>query len=173
MKWEKEDIVEYLIQDYCTHFKNYHHFQENDNEVDANWESAVCDYIFDLLQKITDGSPTDVADMIDNVLEGVIVFDPQDNPDLLKKYIGQSFYAAEDIYYSAYRDLYNSFDEVDINYLMDEVLEMNVHDDTVYIPKGTKMTYRGDDANGWPVFDIHGFDFDFAGDAFKLKPCTD
>ena len=178
MKWEKEDIVEYLINDYCTHFNKYHHFQDNDDEVDANWESAVCDYIFDLLQKITEGSPTDVADMIDNVLEGVFEFDPQSDPALLKPYVGRSFYAAQDIYYCSYSDLLSTYDEDDATFLLQEVFGVDQfeNEDRVYIPKGTKMTLIStgqNDASGWPVFEIHGFEFDFAGDAFKLKPCKE
>lgn len=170
MKWEEEDIVEYLINDYCLHFNKYHQYLSNDNEVDSSYESAQLDYIFDLLQTITGGSPTDVADKIDERLEGVFEFDPQADPELLKPYIGKSFYAAQDISYFSVNDLYGTYDEDDINILLEEVLDVDPYNDIVSIVKGTKMTYIGNDDNGWPVFDIHGFEFDFAGEPFKLKP---
>lgn len=170
MKWEKEDIVEYLINSYCLHYNKYHDYQKNDNQVDADYESAQLDYIFDLIKTITGGSPTDVADMIDEKLEGIILFDPQDNPELLKKYIGQSFFAAQDIVYCSINDLNGMYDEEDLNILAEEVLDINSYTDEVSIVKGTKMTYIANNDNGWPIFEIHGFEFDFAGDAFKLKP---
>lgn len=174
MKWEQEDIVEYLVDSYCLHWKKYHEYQRNDNDVDSSYESAQLDYIFDLLKTITGGSPTDVADMIDEQLEGIITFDPQDNPELLKPYLGKSFYAAQDIYYCSYSDLLSTYDEDDATFLLQEVFGVDQfeNEDRVYIPKGTKMTLIStgqNDASGWPVFEIHGFEFDFAGDAFKLK----
>ena len=173
MKWEKEDIVEYLVDSYCLHWEKYHKYQRNDNDVDSSYESAQLDYIFNLLQTITGGSPTDVADMIDEQLEGIITFDPQDNPELLKHYLGKSFYAAQDIYYCSIRDLEGLFDEEYIDILAEEVFDINSYTNEVSIVKGTKMTLisaGADSPSGWPTFEVHGFEFDFAGDPFKLKP---
>ena len=174
MKWEYEDIIESLQNDYVLHYKNRQHYLENDNEVDADWEGAVCDYIFDKLQEITGGTPTDVADVLQDMIDGVFVFNPQDHIELLKQYIGKSFYAAQDIYYCSYFDLLGSYDEEDVSIMLEEIFSVSHIDneDMVYIPKGTKMTLIsvGDPkASGWPTFEIHGEEFDFAGDPFKLK----
>ena len=40
MKWEEDDIIEFLQNDYVRHFKNKQDFEKNDNEVDANYEDA-------------------------------------------------------------------------------------------------------------------------------------
>lgn len=171
MKWEQEDIVEYLVNDYCRHFKNREKYLRNDNQVDADWEAAVTDYIFSLLKTITQGSDNDVVTMLDEKLEGVFVFDPQDNPKFYKVEVNKDYFAAQDIYYCSINDLEGTFDEEDIDILAEEVLDINPYLGEVYIPKGTRMTYLGSDptASGWPTFSIHGFEFDFAGDPFKLK----
>ena len=172
MKWEQEDIVEYLVNDYCRHFENREKYLKNDNQVDADWEAAVTDYIFSLLKTITQGSDNDVATMLDEKLEGVFVFDPQDNPKFYKVKVNKDYFAAQDIYYCSIEDLYGSFTEEEIDFLNeDEILDINSYSNEVYIPKGTRMTYLGSDptASGWPTFSIHGFEFDFAGDPFKLK----
>lgn len=169
-KWTYEDVVDLLKQDYCVHYKNRQKFLENDNEIDSDYEAAQCDYIIRTLSTITQKSLNEVGYELDEMLEGVFTFDPQDNPDLLREYKGQTFYAAQDIYYCDVKDLNGMFDEEDIDILDSEVLDINEYTGEVFIPKGTKMTCLGVDFNGWPVFDIHGFEFDFAGSAFKLKP---
>lgn len=169
MKWEQEDIVEYLINDYILHYKNYHHHQDNDNEVDATYESAKCDYIFDLLKTITGGTPTDVADMIDDKMEGCLLFNPLDNPYTYGLRVGTKVCVCQDILYSDYNSFCSMFDEDDLNFLLQEAVE--VAGDNVYIPKGTYMIFkgRGEDAGGWPVFELKGFDLDFGGDPIKIK----
>lgn len=169
MKWEQEDIVEYLINDYILHYRHYHHHQDNDNEVDANWETAVCDYIFDLLQKITGATPTDVADIIDDKMEGCFLFNPQDNPYTYGLQVGTKVCICQDILYSDYDSFCSTFDEDEVNYLLENVVE--VSGDNVYIPKGTHMIFKGVEpgGSGWPTFTIHDFEFDFAGDPIKIK----
>lgn len=162
MKWEEEDIIESLQNDYVLHYKNHQHYLSNDNQVDADWEGAVCDYIFDKLKEITGGSDTDVADKLDEKIEGIIEFDPNDIPPIT---VGSKWYAAQDICYCHKDDLY--FDiEGDEDWL-------EIGDDGfVYIDKGTLMVYKGiqPGAGGWPEFEVHGEDFEFAGDPFKIKP---
>ena len=162
MKWEEEDIIESLRNDYVLHYKNRQHYLANDNEFDANWEGAVCDYIFDKLKEITGGSDTDVADKLDEKIEGVIEFDPNDIPRIT---VGSKWYAAQDILYCPIDDLFFDLkgDE--------DWLEIDSKGD-VYIVKGTLMIYRGiqSGAADWPIFEIDGEEFDFAGDPFKIKP---
>lgn len=166
MKWEQEDIVEYLINNYVLHWKNYKHYQANDDEDDARYESAKLDYIFDLLHTITGGSPTDIADMIDPYLEeGMIEFNPQTSVNTLE--VGTKVCVMHDIPYADYDSFCSMFDDDDLDELLNEVID--VGSDMVYIPKGTYMTYKGCNINGWPTFEVHGFEFDFAGDPFKIK----
>ena len=165
MKWEFEDIVESLQNDYVIHYNNRQHYLENDNEVDADWEGAVCDYIFDKLREITGGAPTDVADALEDKIEGIFEFDPQQIPCLLT--VGKKYCLKSDILYSDYDSFAASYDGDDLDYLLNEVVE--VSGDDVYIPKGTHMIYKGRESNGWPTFEIHGEEFDFAGYPFKLK----
>ncbi len=162
MKWEEEDIIESLIDDYCKHQKNYEIYSQLDNEVDANWESAICDYIFTKLQAITDATPTELADRLQDRMDGVIEFDPECPP---KIEVGSKWYTAQDILYCDKDDLYFDIEE-DMHWL-----EVDSKGD-VYIVKGTLMVYMGvmDDAGGWPCFMIHNEEMDFAGDPFKIKP---
>lgn len=171
MKWEQEDIIEFLIDSYCSHYNHYHHFQRNDDEVDMAYESAICDYIFETLQTITGGTPGDVADMIDEVLEGIFLFDPQAKQTEWPILPNTVVYTAQDICYSDLDSFKASLDEEDFNWLAEEVFEIDYNNKLVWIPKGTKMTFKGVDntCSGWPTFEIHGEDFDFAGDPFKLK----
>lgn len=173
--WNQQEFVDYLINDYCLHHKKYHHYQDNDNEVDMNYESGILDYIFDLIKTITGGTPTSVADMIDDKLEGVFSFDPNMDPSYLKAYVGKSFFAAQDIGYCSYSDLLSTYDEDDSAEILSNVMSVEHRDNTdyCYIPKGTKMTLISEgqkDGSGWPIFEIHGYEFDFAGAPFKLKP---
>lgn len=172
-KWTVDEVIKYLKDDYCRHYRNREKFLVNDNEVDADYESAQCDYIINLLKTLTEKSLNDIAEDLDELLEGVFIFDPQERVELLRQYEGKSFYAAQDILYCFSNDLSGLFDEDDIDYLLKEVLSINEYTGEVYIPKGTKMTLisvGGDTPSGWPTFEIHGEEFDFAGDAFKLKP---
>lgn len=168
MKWEYEDIIESLQNDYVLHYKNRQHYLENDNEVDADWEGAVCDYIFDKLKEITGGTPTDVADRLQDLIDGVFEFDPQSEPPYPLT-IGKKYCLESDILYSDYNSFACMFDEDDLNYLLEEVVE--VSGDNVYIPKGTHMIYKGCErgGSGWPTFVIHDFEFDFSGDPIKLR----
>ena len=166
MRWDHDDIVEHLLNDYCIHYNKRDKYLKNDNEVDADYEGAQCDYIFDLLVTITEGSPTDVADRIDDRLEGVFEFDPE----MPVASINKDYYSAQDILYSDYESFRSMFSDEDADFLLKEVMYVD-GDYDVYIPKGTRMTYKGPgkDAGGWPIFDIHGFELDFGGAPFKLK----
>ena len=178
MEWNLDEIITYLKNNYVTHYNLYHKYLTDGNEPDTNWESAVCDYIFDLLLTLTGKAPTEVADMIDDVIDKVFIFDPGDNPKNYKVEIGKDYFAWQDIYYSDYKSfLYNlgldeEIDKDEIDDMFENIFGYNEALDEVYIPKGTRMTYKGVecDRSGRPTFYIHGEELDFAGDPFKLKP---
>lgn len=171
--WTTEDIIDKLIRDYCTHWHNYHHYQQNDNEVDANWESATLDYIFQLLQDVTEEGPTQVADRIDFVLEECFIFDPQDKLENLKQLlpVGTKVCVVKDIPYSDYDSFVSTEGEEIAKDLLSEdgIFCLDISTGDVYIPRGTYMTYKGIDKSGWPTFEIRGEEFDFAGTPFVLK----
>lgn len=169
MMWTKEDITQKLINDYCRHWNRREVFLKNDNQVDADWEMAVLDYIFDTLKDITGEPPSIVADMIDEYLEGIFTFNPAETayPELK---IGATYCLCSDVLYSDYPSFVSMFgDDDEAQDGINEYFE--IRDDEVWIPKGTYMIYKGceKDCSGWPTFEIHGEEFDFAGDPFKLK----
>lgn len=168
MKWSYEDIVEKLENDYVTHWHNYHYYGRNDNEVDMNWESAVCDYLFDLLKCITGASPTELADILEDKIEGVFLFDPQASCQQIID--GQKVCLMQDVYYTDYDSFRCMFEEEELDDLLQNVVYVD-GDNDVYLMKGTHMTYKGIErgAGGFPTFDVHGYEFDFAGNPFKIK----
>ena len=69
MDWDQTNLIEYLVQDYIRHLKNYHLYLDENNEVDANWESAVCDYIFDFLKTVTGWGVIELADALQDAID--------------------------------------------------------------------------------------------------------
>ena len=172
MNWDFDDIVQYLYDLYLRKFNRMKHFEKNDNDVDREYEMAQMDLIVDLISSFTQAGKQEIYERIDDLLEGVFLFDPQENPNfyLVKK--GKSYQTLEDIYYSSLSDFVAIYEKDALDYLLKNIFVLNSENKEVYIPKGTIMTYKGitPGAGGWPTFEIKGEEFEFAGDAFKLKP---
>lgn len=169
--WDKDEIIQSLRNDYISHWRRKEHFERNDNDVDREYEIAVCDYIINKLATIEEKTLNEVAEEIDDILEGVFLFDPQDNPKYYPIKQGDKVCVVKDIYYNDYKSFVANEGEETAAELLDEdgIFVLDEYRDEVYIPAGTYMTYKGEDDNGWPTFEIHGEPFDFCGEAFKLK----
>lgn len=170
MNWDKDDIIEYLTDEYCRHWNKRQDYLVNDNQVESEYELIICEYIFNLLKTITGGSPNDVADHLNDKLEGIFEFDPR-IPYGIRE--GKKVCLCSDVLYCDYPSFVSMFGEDTAQELLDDLFILE--NDEVYIPRGTYMTYKGCDptASGWPTFEIYGEEFDFAGDPFKVKYVKD
>ena len=169
MNYDINDVKELLENMYVIKTRNLEHYERNDDEVDRDYTIAQMDLIVELLKEITGATQEEIYENLGDKIEGVFWFDPQTNdPEVLKA--GTKVCVMRPIDYCSQEDFVCIFGEETAKELLEEYLYLDPDGD-VYIPAGTHMTYKGCDPNynGWPVFDIHGEEFDFAGDALKLK----
>lgn len=168
--WDKDEILQNLYNDYITHYWRIKHFERNNDDVLKENELAICEYILEKIATYENERTIDIYKKIDNVIQGVFVFDPQnDLRDFIVK-AGFDYYASEDIFYSDYETFVDVFGE-EIDYLFEKIFSVNKDVRCVYIPKGTKMTYKEyDEKSRTAVFIIHGEEFAFREPSFKLKP---
>lgn len=169
--WDKDEILQNLYNDYITHRWRKEDFERNDNDVDRQDEVAICDYILEKIATYEGKTIDEVYKKVDDIIQGVFVFDPQSSLKELVIKEGLDYYAAEDICYADYDTFTSMFEKEELDYLFEEIFSVNKDFEYVYIPKGTKMTYKEyDEKSRACVFIIHGEEFAFSGPAFKLKP---
>ena len=167
MNYDINDVKELLENLYVIKNRNLQHYERNDDEVDRDYTIAQMDLIVELLQEITGATQEEIYENLGDKIEGVFWFDPQQPIDSQLLQPGTKVCVMRPIEYCSYEDSVCILGKETADEMIEDYLYLE--NGMVYIPAGTHMTYKGCEANGWPTFDIHGEEFDFAGDAFKLK----
>lgn len=93
--------------------------------------------------------------------------------DELKLEKGQVIILNEDVGYDdvdEFVDTYVDFDGMTPEDAKKKLLDLGfkIEDNTLFIPKGSKMEFLGTESGGWPTFKVRDLELDFAGEPFEV-----
>lgn len=168
------EIKEKLINDYWVYFKNKHHYEINDNEVDREACCNKMEYIVEMLEFITDWSKSAVFESLNSQMNYIIELNPTDdklNWDLCKF---DWVEVQKDIYYGTLPIIIEEWETSEYQLQKEGFkIESNGKEIWIIIPIGSLMRFNGANKNGWPTFTLRmkytDYDLTFTGDSLKLK----
>ena len=171
-----DEVKAYLFNEFELAKKNREHYLANDDEVDADYEAAKMDTLWDALAFVHEVSTHEMEEVYNQHKNPVYDFDPQSKYNEFPIIVGQIVELTEDVLYSPLTDAILNFDKTKEE-LIEEGFKVvpDGKDNNLYIPKGTVMTFTECDAvhGGWPTFKLRmkykDYEVDFAGEPFKIK----
>ena len=135
-----DEVKAYLFNEYEFAKKNREHYLANDNEVDADYETAKMDTLWEALAFVHEVSTHEMEEVYDKHKNPVYDFDPQSNKFPIV--LGQTVELAEDVLYSPLADAILNFDKTRDELIQEGfkvIPDGKTHD--LYIPKGIVMTF--------------------------------